>query len=45
MSAIGPAARLYKPRTVGFDRSWPMRLASDSDAGRIRHGQSRPREV
>ena len=34
-----------RPRTVGFDRSWPMRLASESDAGRIRHGQSRPREV
>ena len=33
------------PRTVEFDRSWPMRLAADSDAGRIRHGQSRPREV
>ena len=27
------------------ERSWPMRLASDSDAGRIRHDQSRPREV
>ena len=36
---------IFMPRTVGFDRSWPMRRASDSDAGRIRHVPSQPREA